>query len=95
MLLLMSDNGKTTVGAHGDLVEICSDLCACIHGMYESFQKRDEKVAEQFREVVQTALVNLPFMDDEELEKENTEMHKSVEDLDAILSTLKKFVEKM
>lgn len=95
MIHALCNNGHTMIHVEGNMPDILSDLTIIVKAIYDELE--DEVGKDMFKEFMEKLLPTLPFVKDEEIEKEKSELLDSVMDgnelikkLDEILGMLKK-----
>ena len=93
MLYLKTNEGVTSIKAHGDFAQICSDLCVCVRALYNSLEDKD--MQELFRQFAKDMLPVLPFQDDMELQEEEKKTDEAIGKVlgDDIVKKLSELVE--
>lgn len=93
MLSLRTKDGETSVAMHGNLAEICSDLCICVRTLYDALGDKD--LQKLFRQFAKDMLPVLPFQDNMELQEEEKKVDEAIGKVlgDDIVKKLSELVE--
>ena len=76
MLILKTDEGKTSVRVSGNFIQVCSDLCMCVKALYNGLEDKD--LQELFRQFAKDMLPVLPFLDDTKLQEEEKKIDDDI-----------------